>query len=111
MRQALAAVLCLVLVDSMLYSFPGRALADPGVIAKSILVTDTAGNARKTLAAGSDFVAVVQIANGSSQPRRYVAIIEVIDASGITVSLDFATACACAGANGKRQLNSAPWRG
>lgn len=78
----MAAVLCLVLVGSMLYSFPGRAIAGSGVIAKSISVTDTAGNARKTLAAGSDFVAVVQIANDCSPPpRRYVAIIEVIDAS------------------------------
>ena len=85
MGQALAAVLCLAVLAAML---PGEALAEHGVAATSVSITDMGGNARKTLAAGADFVASIHLINGAVESRRYVAMIEVRDSKGVTVSLD-----------------------
>lgn len=85
MGPPLAAVLCLAILAAML---PGKALAEPGVAATSISITDMNGNARNTLAASADFVASVHLANGAGEPRRYVVVIEARDSQGTTVSLE-----------------------
>ena len=85
MGPSLAAVLCLAILVAML---PGKALAEPGVAVMSVSITDMSGNVRKTLAAGTNFVASVHLVNAVVESRRYVAVIEARDPGGVTVSLD-----------------------
>ena len=87
---SLVAVLAAVLSSAAFSHIPRTANAMPdGIVATSLTLTDMAGNGQlKKVKSGGQFLAMLSATSSATVMHEYVAVFEVRDENGYTISLD-----------------------